>query len=42
MKPVGSDAVWTLVVPLFPPELPKPQGSRPRIPDRAALRGIVF
>src|SRR5258706_250206 len=28
--------------PLLPPEQPKPKGGRPRIPDRAALTGILF
>jgi len=26
----------------LPKELPKPTGGRPRVPDRAALSGIVF
>jgi transposase len=27
---------------LLPPESPKPNGGRPRVPDRAALTGIIF
>ena len=37
-----SDRLWTFVEPLLPPEPPKPKGDRPRIPDRAALTGILF
>ena len=35
-RPVGS------IEPLLPKEPPKPNGGRPRIPDRAALGGIIF
>lgn len=41
-KPLVSDALWEVVAPLLPPEPPKPKGGRPRIPDRAALTGILF
>lgn len=41
-KPLVSDALWTLIAPLLPPERPKPSGGRPRISDRAALTGILF
>src|SRR5215472_15256665 len=41
-KPLVSDALWALVAPLVPAERPKPMGGRPRIPDRAALTGILF
>jgi transposase len=37
-----SDRLWELVEPLLPAPLPKPQGGRPRLPDRACLTGIVF
>src|SRR5450759_4927787 len=37
-----SDELWEVIEPLLPPEPPKPKGGRPRIPDRAALTGIVF
>ena len=41
-KPLVSDELWALVAPLLPPEPPKPQGGRPRVPDRACLTGIIF
>jgi transposase len=41
-KPIVSDDLWTVVAPLLPPEPPKPKGGRPRLPDRAALTGIIF
>lgn len=41
-KPLVSDRLWELIAPLLPPEAPKPKGGRPRVPDRAALTGIVF
>jgi len=40
--PLVSDALWEVIEPLLPPEPPKPKGGRPRVPDRAALGGIVF
>ena len=40
--PLVSDELWALVAPLLPPEPPKPKGGRPRVPDRAALTGILF
>src|SRR5213083_1110650 len=36
------DALWAEIQPLLPPEPPKPKGGRPRLPDRAALTGILF
>jgi transposase len=41
-KPLVSDELWAVVAPLLPAEPPKPQGGRPRVPDRAALTGIIF
>ncbi len=41
-KPLVSDELWAIVAPLLPPEPPKPKGGRPRVPDRAALTGIMF
>jgi transposase len=36
------DRLWREIEPLLPPEPPKPQGGRPRVPDRACLTGIVY
>jgi transposase len=36
------DDLWEAIAPFLPKELPKPKGGRLRIPDRAALAGIVF
>src|ERR687886_1484462 len=41
-KPLVSDALWEIIQPLLPSEPPKPKGGRPRVPDRAALTGIIF
>ena len=41
-KPLVSDELWEAIEPLLPAEPPKPTGGRPRVPDRAALTGIVF
>lgn len=41
-KPLLPDALWERIKPLLPPEPPKPKGGRPRVPDRAALTGILF
>ncbi len=41
-KPLVSDDLWTIIEPLLPPEPPKPKGGRPRVPNRAALTGIIF
>ena len=40
--PLVPDALWEAIEPLLPDEPPKPKGGRPRVPDRAALAGIVF
>jgi transposase len=37
-----SDALWEAIAPLLPPEPPKPDGGRPRVPDRQALGGILL
>jgi transposase len=37
-----SDDLWEAIEPLLPPVPPKPKGGRPRVPDRAALGGIIF
>src|SRR5215217_8163975 len=36
------DDLWEAIEPLLPKERPKPKGGRPRVPDRAALGGIIF
>jgi transposase len=36
------DALWNLIEPLLPPSPPRPNGGRPRVPDRACLTGILF
>ena len=41
-KQLVTDELWTIIAPLLPQEPPKPKGGRPRIPDRAALTGIIF
>ena len=41
-KRLVTDELWEIIEPLLPPEPPKPKGGRPRVPDRAALTGIVF
>lgn len=34
--------LWNRIEPLLPRHAPKPQGGRPRTPDRVALTGILF
>ncbi len=41
-KPLLPDDLWAEIEPELPPEPPKPRGGRPRVPDRAALTGILF
>ncbi len=41
-KPLVPDELWAIGEPLLPAEPPKPNGGRPRVPDRAALTGILF
>ena len=41
-KSLLTDELWERIKPHIPPEPPKPGGGRPRIPDRAALTGILF
>src|SRR6516165_9555977 len=36
------NTLWSLIEPLLPIRLPKPQGGRPRLADRACLAGIIF
>ena len=37
-----TDELWEIVEAMLPPEPPKPKGGRPRLPNRAALTGIIF
>jgi transposase len=41
-KELVSEELWEAIEPLLPSEPPKPKGGRPRVPNRAALAGIVF
>lgn len=41
-KPLVSDELWEVIVPLIPAEPAKPKGGRPRLDNRAALTGILF
>jgi transposase len=40
--PLVPDDLWEAIEPVLPEERPKLNGGRPRVPDRAALAGIVF
>src|SRR5262245_29741565 len=42
MRRLVDDELWSHIAPLLPPEMPKTKGGRPRVPDRAALTGILF
>jgi|SRR5215212_7843151 len=42
VKQLVPDELWMIIEPLLPPEPPKPNGGRPRLPDRAALAGIIY
>ena len=41
-KRLVPDELWTIIEPLLPPEPLKPNGGRPRVPDRAAFAGIIY
>ena len=41
-KDLVPDELWVFINPMLPPEPPKPNGGRPRVPDRAALAGIIY
>jgi transposase len=40
--PLVPDALWNLIEPFLPTPAPKPQGGRPRLPDRVCLKGVLF
>jgi transposase len=40
--PLLSDALWNLIRPMLPSAPRRPNGGRPRLPDRACLTGILF
>ena len=42
VKQLVSDELWMIIEPLLPSEPPKLNGGRPRVPDRAALAGIIY
>ena len=42
MKPLVSDELWAIIEPLLPKYRPSRKGGRPRVPNRAALTGILF
>ena len=37
-----SNNLWAAIASPLLPKAPKPKGGRPRLPDRAALTGILF
>ena len=41
-KQLVTDELWEAIKPLLPKNPEMPKGGRPRIPDRAALTGIIF
>jgi transposase len=41
-KPLVTDDLWAVIVPLLPKRAARPKGGRPPVDDRAALSGILF
>jgi transposase len=41
-KQLVTEPLWEVVAPVLPPPPSHAKGGRPRVPDRAALTGIVF
>jgi transposase len=42
VKQLVPGELWTIIEALLAPESPKPKGGRRRVPDRAALAGIIY
>jgi transposase len=42
LKQLVPDELWTIIDPLLPSKPPKPNGGRPRVPDRTTLAGIIY
>jgi transposase len=40
--PLLPDALWDLIEPLLPTPASKLKGGRPRLSDRACLKGVLF
>jgi transposase len=41
-KPLLTDELWAVIEPCLPPPKLHPQGGRPTVPNRQALKGILF
>jgi transposase len=41
-KPLLSDELWAVIVPVLPKWTPSPKGGQPRLDDHKALTGILF
>ncbi len=41
-KPLLPDALWAIIEPLLPPQVPSKKGGRPPVRHREALVGILF
>ncbi len=41
-KEMVPDELWMVIDSLLPPDPPEPNGGRPRVPDRAALAGMIY
>jgi transposase len=41
-SPLLPDELWNMIEPLLPSAPARPNGGRPRLPDRACLTGILF